>query len=113
MRYQSLSEHLCRKLACFLRRFAQMDAALESICEGPLPSSAGGNLRLQHEIARPKFARHLLRFFGSRRHLSRRRSHSEFLEQLFGLVFVNVHRNVRRALSLEMRARQSFSSSLS
>ena len=75
MRHQSLSEHFRREFTRFAWRFANMHAAFETVGESPLPSSAGVNLRFDHEIDPlrawgvagfgdiSQLARHLLRFF--------------------------------------------------
>ncbi len=64
MRHQRLPKHLRRDLARFRRRLAQMHAPFEPIRERPLPSAAGVDLRLDHQIDRPKIAGRLLRFLG-------------------------------------------------
>src|SRR5213076_378403 len=51
MRHQSLSKHLLRNFTRFLRRFDDVDAALESVFKGPLPSPTGVDLRFDRQSA--------------------------------------------------------------
>jgi phosphoglucomutase len=100
-----LSKHLFRDFACFLRRFDDVDAAFESVVEGPLSSPAGVNLRFHHqsairtdsscgEIEISQFARDRFRFIRRCRDFSARCGYSKFFEQRFRLIFVNIHRAV-------------------
>ena len=74
-----------------------MNAALESILECPLSSSAGVNLRLNDKIDTSQLARDLLYFIECRGDFASRGRHIEFLEQLLGLILVNVHSQNARA----------------
>ena len=77
-----------------------MHAPFETVRERPLPSPAGVNLRLDHQVARAQLAGRLLSFVRRRRSFSARCRDAEFLEQLLRLIFVDVHSDARRALSL-------------
>ena len=70
-----------------------MHAALETVGEGPLPASAGMDLRLNHQIVRAEFARDLFRFLRrgwrpfralSRRRISRAIPSPDIREYSFG-----------------------------
>src|SRR6185312_13711945 len=84
--------HLACDLTRFLRRFAEVDTALESIGEGPFPSPACVNLRFHHNLGRCDFARDLFCFLWGGGHFAARCRYPEFPQQLLGLIFVNVHR---------------------
>ena len=84
-----------------------MNAAFESILECPLSPSAGVNLRLHDksasrtdsscgEVDTSQLARDLLYFIECRGDFASRGRHIEFLEQLLGLILVNVHLFCRR-----------------
>jgi len=88
---QRLPKHLPCDLARFFRRFAKVDAALESIRECPFPSPTRVNLRFHHNLSRCDFARDLFCFLWRRGHFAARCRDPEFLQQLFGLIFVNIH----------------------
>src|SRR5262249_54009111 len=75
----------------FVRRFANVHAALKAIFEGPFAASASMNLCLHNNIDIAQLMRDLLRFIERRRDSPARCSHIEFLQQLFGLIFVNIH----------------------
>ena len=79
-----------------------MYAALKSILETALAAPAGVNLRFNYNIAIAQFTRDLLRFIECRRDSAARCSDIEFLQQLFGLIFVDVHRETNN------RTRMSF-----
>jgi hypothetical protein len=69
-----------------------MYTTLESILECALAPSTGVNLRLNNNIDIAEFTRDLFRLVKGRRDPPARGRYIEFLQQLFGLVFVNVHR---------------------
>ena len=92
VRDKDLTQHLRRDLAHFRRRLANMYPAFESIFERALAASAGVNLRLNNNIDIAEFARDLFRVVKGRRDPPSGGRYIEFLQQLFGLVFVNVHR---------------------
>jgi hypothetical protein len=69
-----------------------MYTTLESILECALAPSTGVNLRLNNNIDIAEFTRDLFRIVKGRRDPAPRSRYVEFLQQLFGLVFVNVHR---------------------
>src|SRR5438309_180241 len=105
MRHQSLSKHLLRNFTRFLRRFDDVDAALESVVEGPLPSPASVDLRFDHqsairidssggEINISESTRDCFSFVGRRRDFPTRGGNAEFFQQRFGLILVNIHRAV-------------------
>ncbi len=71
-----------------------MHAAFESVFESPLPSPAGVNLRFHRQIDISQFARDCFRFIRRCRDLSARCGDAEFLQQLLGLILVNIHRAV-------------------
>src|SRR6266513_2188132 len=103
MRHQSLSKHLLRNFTRFLRRFDDVDAALESVFKGPLPSPTGVDLRFDRqsairtnsscgEINISEFTRDCFSFVGRRRDFPTRGGNAEFFQQRFGLILVNIHR---------------------
>src|SRR6266513_740643 len=105
MRHQSLSKHLLRNFTRFLRRFDDVDAALESVFKGPLPSPTGVDLRFDRqsairtnsscgEINISEFTRDCFSFVGRRRDFPTRGGNAEFFQQRFGLILVNIHRAV-------------------
>src|SRR6266403_2902315 len=105
MRDQGLAEHFLRNFARFLRRFDDVHSAFESVLEGPLPSSTSVDLRFDHKTAIrtdsscgkvdiSQFTRACFGFVGRRRDSPTRGGNVEFLEQLFGLILVNIHRAV-------------------
>src|SRR5437867_4259431 len=77
-----------------------MHPAFESVFESPLPSPAGVNLRFHRQIDSPsrtgvtQLARDSFSFIRRCRHFSARCGDAEFLQQLLGLIFVNIHRAV-------------------
>ena len=69
-----------------------MHAALESVGESSLPAPAGVNLRFHHQIARSPSSRAICSASSAvRGDLSARSRGAKFLQQLFRLIFVNVH----------------------
>src|SRR5437868_15215740 len=77
-----------------------MHAAFESVFERPLPSPAGVNLRFHRQIDSPsrtgvtQLARDCFHLIRCCRDLSAGCGDAEFLQQLLGLIFVNIHRAV-------------------
>jgi hypothetical protein len=69
-----------------------MYTTLESILELALAPSTRVNLRLNNNIDVAEFTRDLFRLVKGRRDPPSRCRYIEFLQQVFGLVFVNVHR---------------------
>src|SRR5260370_31425648 len=105
MRNQGLPKHFVRDFTDVLRRFDHLHSAFESILEGPLPSSTSVDLRFDRqsdirtnsscgEVNISEFTRDCFGFVGRRRDFPTRGGNAEFLEQLFGLVLVNIHRAV-------------------
>src|SRR5205823_3498548 len=77
-----------------LRRFAKFDAALKAAFERALASPACVDLRFDHHqllALRKKIFRDFFRRLGRITNFARRDSDAILGEQLFGLVFVNVH----------------------
>src|SRR5207237_8792703 len=106
-----LAEHLRRDLASVGRRLGEVNPALESILESPLPSSTCVNLRFHDKIDMSQLARDLLYFIWSRGNFSTRRRDIEFLQQFFGLIFVNIHpfaRTTDGAISSRYGSQQRF-----
>src|SRR6266480_5529132 len=68
-----------------------MYTTFESILERALAPSTGVNLRLNNNIDIAEFTRDLFCFIKARRNPPLGGRYIEFLQQLFGLVFVNVH----------------------
>src|SRR6266487_3283749 len=84
-----------------------MHSSFESVRECALAASAGMNLRFDDDIDIAEFARDLLRLVKGRRDSSWCRRYIEFLQQFFGLVFVNIHRQravLSGALSISGKA---------
>ena len=92
MRHQHFAKHFRSNFAHFLRCFANMNATFESVFERSLAAAAGVNLRLHDNLDVSELARDLFRFIECRCNFASRRRHIEFLQQLSGLIFVNVHR---------------------
>jgi hypothetical protein len=105
MSHKRLAKHLARDIARFGRRFHEVDASFESVSESPLPASSGVHLRFHDQIVRAEFARDLFRFRGGLSHPTARRGSAKFLQQLFRLIFVNVHA-VSRASDVLQLARE-------
>jgi hypothetical protein len=100
MRDKGLPEHLCCDIAHFLGRLAQMHAAFKTVGERPFPSPAGVDLRFHDQLAAAQIFRRALRLGGASRRFTRRRGDAKFLQQLLGLVLVNIHPRIKRSLSL-------------
>src|SRR6266508_65393 len=84
-----------------------MHAPFESVRECALAASAGVNLRFNDDIDIAEFPRDLLRLVKGRRDSAWCSRYIEFLQQFFGLVFVNIHRQraaVSGALSISGKA---------
>ena len=94
MRHQNLAEHFRSNITNFVRRFANVHATLKPVLESALAASASMDLCLNNNIDIAKLARDLLRVIECRRDSAARCSHIEFLQQLFGLMFVDVHRQL-------------------
>ena len=81
-------------LAHLVDRMGEPDAALGAVAkflELALAAAAGVDLRL-HDPQRPgKLLRGLDRFLDAHRGIARGHRHAELREQLFGLIFVDVH----------------------
>src|SRR4026209_2087006 len=99
-----------------------MHSSFEAVGECALAASAGVNLRFNHNIDIAEFARHLLRLLKARRNPPSGVGAIEFLQQCFGLVFVNIHRQGTavsgplsisgKAISLPRADQQRFSHNL-
>jgi hypothetical protein len=96
VRHQNLAEHFRSNITDFVRRFANVHAALKSVLETALAAPAGVDLCLNNNIDIAELARDLLCLIERRRYSAARCSHIEFLQQLFGLIFVDVHSQKRR-----------------
>ena len=92
---QRLAEHLLGIGAHFLDRLGEADAALgigAKLRELALAAAAGVDLRL-HDPERPgQLLRGLDRLVDIHCRMARRNRHAELRKQLFGLIFVDVHR---------------------
>jgi hypothetical protein len=66
-------------------------AALKSVSESAFAATASVDLCLNNNINVAQFTRDLLRFIQCRRDSAARCSYIELLQQLFGLIFVDVH----------------------
>src|SRR5438105_4931891 len=91
MRHQSLSKHFLGNLARFARRFHDMHAAFESVCESSLPAAAGVDLRFDHDVDLSKLTRDRFRLIGSRSNFSACRRNTELVQELLRLILVNIH----------------------
>jgi hypothetical protein len=72
-------------------------AAFKPIFETSFTASTGMDLCLNNNIDIAQFTRDLLRFIERRRDSAAGRSHIKFLQQLFGLIFVDVHSQTKCA----------------
>src|SRR4029077_467034 len=86
-----LAEHVRRDFPHFFRRLANVDSAFESIPELSLTSAARVNLCLNDNINIAELPRDVFCFVERRGNFTSRRRYIESLQQLSGLVFVNVH----------------------
>ena len=77
-----------------------MNAPFETIRELSLPSSSGMDLRFYDQVVRAEFAGRLFSLLRSGRRFTPRRGDAKLLQQLPGLVLVNVHLTGRGSLSL-------------
>jgi hypothetical protein len=91
MRDQALAEHFFGSFPDFFRSLSNVHSAFESILELPLASAAGMNLCFNDNFNVAKLARDLFRFIERRGDFASRRCDIEFLQQLPGLVLVNIH----------------------
>jgi hypothetical protein len=91
MCYQNLPEHFRGDFPHFFRRLANVDSAFESIPELSLTSAARMNLCLNDNINIAELARDVFCFIERRGDFTSRRCNIEPLQQLPGLIFVNVH----------------------
>src|SRR5205823_11734087 len=89
---QNLTKHFCCDIAHFRWTLADMHSALESVRERTLATAASVNLRFNDNLNIAQLACDLLRLVECRSDPPPGSSYIEFLQQLFGLVFVNVHR---------------------
>jgi hypothetical protein len=94
-----LPEHLGRDIAHFLGRLAEMHAAFKAIGESSFPAPAGVDLSFHDQLAAAQIFRRALRFGRAAGRFSRRCRDPEFLQQLLGLVLVNIHSRIKRSLS--------------
>ena len=81
-------------LAHLVDRMGEADAALgdrAKLLELALAAAAGVDLRLDDPQRSGKLARGLDRFVDAHRGIARGNRHAVFREQLFGLIFVDVH----------------------
>ena len=101
MRHQNLPEHFRRNITDFIRRFTNVHAALKSVLEATLAASAGVDLCLNNNIDIAQFTRDLLCFIECCCDSAACRRHIELLQQLFRLIFVDVHREttIEQAMS--------------
>src|SRR5262245_59872267 len=92
MRHEHLAEHLRRNFTNFLRRPANLNPALESILESSFAPSARVNLCFNDNIDIAQLTCDLLSLVEGRCDSATRGGHIELLQQLFGLMFLDVHR---------------------
>ena len=89
---QNLTEHFCGDIAHVRWSLADMHSALESVRERTLATSASVNLSFNDNLNIAQLACDLLSLVECRSDPPAGSSYVEFLQQFFGLVFVNVHR---------------------
>ena len=70
-----------------------MHTTLEAIFEMTFATTTGMHLRLDHQLRAGEFLSSSSGFFRCRCDSPFRAGHLETIEKLFGLVFVNVHRD--------------------
>jgi hypothetical protein len=92
MRYQHFTQHLCRNIADFSRTSPNMYSPFETVFECPFATSSSVNLRFHDNLDVAKFTRYLFCLIHSRGDPATGSRYVEFLQQFFGLVFVNIHR---------------------
>jgi hypothetical protein len=107
VRYEDLTQHLCCDVAHIRWTLANMHPAFKSVFEHAFTAPASMNLRFNDHINVAELTRDLFRLVNARRDPASRGRYIEFLEQFFGLVFVNVHRLVTAEVELACRARIS------
>ena len=93
-RDQGLAQHLGGMLAHFVDRMGEANPALgvrPELLELALAAAAGVDLRLDHPQRPGKLLRGLDRFLDAHCGMARGHRNAEFREQLFGLIFVDVH----------------------
>src|SRR5437867_110354 len=91
MCHQDLPQHFRGNFPYFFRRSANMHSPFEPVLEYSFASAAGMDLRFDDNFDIAELARDLFRFIEGRRNFTSRRCDIELLQQLLGLVFVNVH----------------------
>src|SRR2546430_1949479 len=68
-----------------------MHAAFEPVRERPLSSTACVDLRFDYKTGIAQFTRDCFSFIGRRSNFSARGGDAEFLQQLLGLILMNIH----------------------
>ena len=91
VRHERLAEHFARDLLRLLRGVHDVHAAFEAIFEGALAAAAGMNLGLHHEARAADLARGFACLLGRAGDDAFGGGDAEFIKQLLGLVFVDVH----------------------
>jgi hypothetical protein len=94
-------------LADFVDRMGEADAALgvgTELLELALAASAGVDLRLDHPQRPGELLRGRHGLFDAHRRIAGRHGHAELREQLFGLIFVDVHRAALSRLAIAMQS---------
>ncbi len=95
---EGLAEHFRGEIAGFGRGFAKMDTALEAVFKRTLAAAAGVDLGFDDEIFACERGGDFFGFLGSGGDAAGAVGDAVFIEEFFGLVFVDVHQVVKRAV---------------
>ena len=95
---ECLAEHFRGEVEGFGRGFAKVDATLETILERTLAAAAGVDLGFDDEIFPGERGGDFFGFLGCGRDAAGAVGDAVFIEEFFGLVFVDVHLVVKRAV---------------
>ena len=97
---ECLAEHFRGEIAGFGRRFAKVDAAFEAVFERALAATAGVDLSFDDEVFSREGVGDFFGFLRSGGNAAGAVGDAVFIEEFFGLVFVDVHRVVERKVGI-------------
>ena len=103
---ESFVQHFAGEIGSLLRGLDQMHTTLEAILEVTFATTTGMHLGLDDKLSTSKLAGRSRRFFGCGGNFSFRTRDLEAVKQLFGLIFVDIHK-IFGALAREKLGRQA------
>ena len=90
---ECLPQHLCGDVAGLAGGFAKMNAALEAVGKRSFSAASGMHLGFDDQVVRAQRPGDFFRFLGRGGNSTGRVRDSEFVEEFFGLIFVDVHQD--------------------